>query len=548
MSKTKSIHNVIAAGSGDPYDVAIVGYGPGGEVLAATLGAAGLRVLVVERWSEPYPLPRLTALCGECCRIIQATGRNLEEAFSHTRPLASCNFVDAHGKPLLTVPYPSDIGGWPSRVSMFQPDIERAIADKVKAADNVEVLRGWEASELWQDADCAFVMITPSARTDGQARLRTLRAKYVVGADGARSFVRQSLAVPVKDFGLHERWLNYDAENLKPLDARFMELNIYMDPARPHMYMPIGTRGLRLEFRVMDGESDEDVARPGFAEEFMHRKYGIDPAEFRIMRRVVYHYRTRLAQTWRVGRAFLIGDAAHTMPPYMGQGAAAAIRDGRNLGWKLIEVLAGRSDDALLDSYQVEREPHLKTIQDASTYLSHMVNVSDPVQARHRDEGMRRQGIAEPPGLPALTDGVLQRTSDGSVAASAGSFAPQGRLRRDDATQRGDDILGSGFQLWLRREPGTSLGSGVRAWLGALGCSIGVFQGPSEDAVVDIDGTYLNYLDAQDADAVIVRPDFHVFGAARFPNLNALVGELAQRLHSTTAPLSSKTPPKVAAL
>jgi 3-(3-hydroxy-phenyl)propionate hydroxylase len=550
MSDPKTFHEAKAAGSRDLYDVAIVGYGPGGEVLASTLGAAGLRVVVVERWPQPYPLPRLTTLCGECCRIIQATGRNIDQAFSHTLAQASCNFVDAEGAPLLTVPYPGEIGGWPSRVSMFQPDIERAIADKVEAMTNVEVLRGWEAAELWQNTDGVHLVIVPFARSDekDQPRLRTLRAKYVVGADGARSFVRQALVVPLKDFGLHERWLNYDAENLKPLADRFMDLNIYMDPARPHMYMPIGKRGLRLEFRVMDGEADEDVMQPGVAEEFMQSKYGLDPTDVRIMRRVVYHYRTRLAEKWRVGRVFLIGDAAHTMPPYMGQGAAAAIRDGRNLGWKLIEVLTGRSDEALLDTYQIEREPHQRTIQDASSRLSDMVNMSDPVQAKHRNEGMRKQGVAQPPELPSLTDGVLHRTADDTLATPAGAFSPQGRLRVDDTTQRGDDILGSGFQLWLRGDAGGNLGAGEHAWLRALDCSIAVLQGSSPYAVEDVDGTYLGYLDNCGADAVIVRPDFHVFGAAKFRDLNALVGGLAAQLRSTTGPLSMKNPPEVAAV
>lgn len=548
MSDPTPIHRGDA--TGDFYDVAIVGYGPGGEVLASTLGAAGLRVVVVERWPQPYPLPRLTTLCGECCRIIQATGSNVDDAFTHTLAQGSCNFVDAEGAPLLTVPYPGDIGGWPSRVSMFQPDIERAIADKVEAMENVEVLRGWEAAELWQTADAAHLVIVPSSRSDdkNQPRLRTLRAKYLVGADGVRSFVRAALTIPVKDFGLHERWLNYDAENLKPLDPRFMALNIYMDPARPHMYMPIGKRGLRLEFRVMDGEADEDVTQPGVAEEFVRRKYGLDPADIRIMRRVVYHYRTRLAETWRVGRVFLIGDAAHTMPPYMGQGAAAAIRDGRNLGWKLIEVLAGRSEEALLDTYQREREPHQRTLQDASSFLSNMVNMTDPAGAHHRNEGMRKQGVAKPPELPALTDGILNRNAAGEIVAPAGAFAPQGRLRVDGTTQRGDDILGSGFQLWLRGDAGAYLGGHEHAWLELIGCSIAVLQGKSPYAVEDVDGAYLGYLDSHGADAVVVRPDFHVFGAATFKDLNALVGELAAQLHSTTSPQSIKSPPRAAAV
>lgn len=521
----------------EAYDVIIIGYGPGGEVLASTLGAAGAKVLVVERWPQPYPLPRLTTLCGECCRVIQATGLGVEEAFGHTLVSHACEIVDADGEPVLTVPYEGLLGGWPCRVSMFQPDIDKAIADKVETMPNVELLRGWEATELWQEADQVHVIIAPFARQEGHgAAPRTVRAKYVVGADGARSAVRQMAAIDVVDSGLHERWLNFDAECLTPLPERFMALKIFMDPERPHMFMPIGKRGLRMEFRVMDGETDEWATDPAVTDEFMLRKYGLTPDDVRIMRRVVYHYRTRLAAKWRLGRIFLAGDAAHTMPPYMGQGAAAAIRDGRNLGWKLVEVLAGRSHDSLLDDYQAEREPHVRTIQHAASVLSDVINVTDPAAAAARNAGMREQGVAKPPQLPSLAAGALHRGADGSVAAPAGLFGPQGKLRRNGVEALGDTLLGDGFQLWSRRDPDGLLAPAERAWLDGLGCTIAVFEQPeSAHYVEDLDGVYRAFLARHDVDFLLLRPDFHVFGAVKDDAAGGLVRELAERLHSTSS-------------
>lgn len=521
------------------YDVAIVGYGPAGEVLASTLGAAGLKVAVVERWPEPYPLPRLTSLGGDICRIVQATGKNLEAAFEQTLVLEKASFVDADGVPLIEPRYPGGAGGWPARLSMYQPDVERGIADKVAEMPNVEMLRGWEGADLWQDSDSVHLYIVPTERGDGVKGLRprTLRAKYLVGTDGARSFVRQMLALGMRDFDMHQRWVNFDAVNLKPLSEKFLDLKIFMDPERPYMWMPIGKRGLRMEYRVADDETDEYVTQPGVVEEFMTRKLGLDPQDFRIMRRVVYHYRTRMAEQWRVGRAFIAGDAAHTMPPFMGEGACSAMRDGRNLAWKLIEVLSGRSSDALLDEYMVEREPHVSFILHASDMLSRLVNVTDPQAAESRNAEIRaRDKPHSPPDLQALVAGVLHREPDGSVAAPTGVFAPQGRLRQGTAEALGDDLLGSGFQLWSLKDPRHELQAEQWSLLERMGCAVAVFDDASSPyAVEDLDGVYRKFLLDHGVQSVIVRPDFYVFGAATGGHLGALVLELAQRLHSNLA-------------
>lgn len=523
--------------SDDQYDVAIIGYGPAGETLASTLGAAGARVIVVERWPQPYPLPRLTSLDGEVCRVVQATGLDTETAFGNSMVLPVANFVDAAGEPLMFLNYSGTLGGWPSRVSIFQPDFERSIADKVATMPNVDLLRGWEAKAISQTDDEVTLHIEPFSRAGEvpQGGPRVIRAKYLVGTDGARSFVRTAMDIPVRDFNLHERWLNFDAEILRELPERFQHLHIYMDPARPHMYMPIGKGRLRLEFRVMEGETDEEMAKPEAAWAFLRENalYGLGPEDIKIMRHVVYHYHSRIISQWRKGRVFLAGDAAHTAPPYLGQGGCSAIRDGRNLGWKLVEVLAGRSDEALLDEYGPEREPHVTEIVLESDRLSRIVNLVDPEHAAKRDAGMRAQKEALPPDLPSLVAGVLHRDAQGNLAGGAGLFTPQGRLRRDGVENLGDEFLGSGFQLWCRKDPAGHLGANALKVLDRLGCTVGVFDdASSRHAFEDIDGTYLSFLDSLDADVALVRPDFYLFGAVKAQELDALVAELAVRLHS----------------
>jgi 3-(3-hydroxy-phenyl)propionate hydroxylase len=516
------------------YDVVIVGYGPSGEVLASVLGNAGCKVLVVERWPQPYPLPRLTTLDGEVCRLVQSTSLDIDEAFKTTLVQEACHFVDAEGKPLMSVPYDGIIGGWPSRLNMFQPDFEKAIADKVEQMPNVTVLRGWEAVELWQDASDAHMIVAPLGRSTGTDNTppQSLKAKYVVGTDGARSFVRQALGVGMTDYDMHQRWLNFDAWHLKPLPERLMSLNIFMDPERPHMYMPIGTRGLRMEFRVMEGETDEEVSKPEIAWEFMERKYGIGREDVKLMRQVVYHYRTRIAEKWRVKRIFLAGDAAHTMPPYMGQGACAAMRDAANLGWKLIEVLKGRSTDQLLDTYQQEREPHVTTLVLASDKLSRIVNITDPIEAEKRNEHMRGNKNAQPPGLPSLETGVLHKVNH-ELQSNSGKFSPQGKVEKNGVIGRGDDLIGTGFQVLLRKDPAQVFNTDELNYLKSLKASFAVFaQENSAYYVKDIENVYLPYLDSLEADVVILRPDFYSFGAVNEIEANVLVTELSAALCS----------------
>ncbi|HWI84918.1 MAG TPA: bifunctional 3-(3-hydroxy-phenyl)propionate/3-hydroxycinnamic acid hydroxylase [Sphingomonas sp.] len=521
------------------FDVAIVGYGPAGEVLASTIGAAGFNVVVLERWPSPYPLPRLTTLDGECCRVVQATSADADKGFTESCVQEMAHFVDAVGDALMVVRYPGKIGGWPSRMSVFQPDFERGIADKVDGMPNVEVLRGWEVFGIEQDDESVTLTAAPfdeASMTRVDTDSQKFRVQYVIGADGTRSFVRDAAGLTMRDLDLHERWLNFDAELKRPLPEKFERLNIYMDPARPHMHMPIGKRYLRLEFRVMENETDEEVTNPDVAWDFLTRKHGIGPDDVSIMRQVVYHYHTRIADQWRDRRIFIAGDAAHTMPPYMGQGGCAAVRDARNLGWKLVEVLARRSDPVLLDTYQEERKPHVTTLVLASDMLSRTVNIVDPDEAERRNVGMRKNADRTPPDLPSLEAGVLFHLADGVRHPLAGRMTPQGLLRRDGRTMRGDDLLGSGFQLWCRTDPDAQLGDAERGWLEEHSVGIAVFEDPeSRHAVEDVDGVYTAFLREHGADIILVRPDFYAFGGGSGDQVNMIVRDLARQLISDCA-------------
>lgn len=510
------------------FDVAVIGYGPAGEVATATLGLAGHRVVAFDRQPQMYPLPRMVTFDGEAARTVQSTGSSIDEAVVNSTILLTCTLTDAALEPVLVLDWAGTQGGHAAHRSIFQPEVEATLDARIRTLDNVDVRRGIDVFGLTQHDDHVELQVRPKGSTDPQ-EVETVRAKYVVGADGTNSFTRESVGITVTDKGLHERWLNFDMIVKRELDEKLRHLVLAMDPERPHMYMPLGTKRQRFEFRVHEDETEEQMLEPAIVWDFLDEKYGIGPDDLEIARQLVYHYYSRVADQWRKDRVLIAGDAAHTMAPYMGQGGCSAIRDGRNVGWRLDLVLRGLADEDSLDDYQAERAPHVTALVDESHHLAEIINLTDPDAAAARNHAMINRLGPPPPPFPKLEGGALHREADGSIAPVTGSLAPQGSLRKGGVEGRGDDVLGSAFQIVARRQP--DLTSEQQAFWAAIGGVIAVIDEPAAaDAVDDVDGAYAEFLDAHDADAYLMRPDWYVFGVADHESVGALVDELAAAL------------------
>ncbi len=244
---------------------------------------------------------------------------------------------------------------------------------------------------------------------------------------------------------------------------------------------------------------------------------------------------------------FLAGDAAHVMPPFLGQGMSSGFRDVVNLAWKLDLVHRGVADDTLLDSYEVERRAHVQHAIRMSMDSGAVICETDQKKAAGRDSVMlaalrRRTQQRHARSLrEAIVDGVLRRDPDGNPAPYAGAPAVQGRVTVGDRTGRFDEVVGTGFVL-LTREPAT-LDADATAFLDTLGAHR-VTVRPADSAagpppgdaaapteVVDLDGVHLAWLADANADAVLVRPDFYVFGVAAGPDgPAALVDDLRRQV------------------
>ncbi|MEU2859272.1 bifunctional 3-(3-hydroxy-phenyl)propionate/3-hydroxycinnamic acid hydroxylase [Streptomyces mirabilis] len=406
--------------------------------------------------------------------------------------------------------------------------MESAIDKRLRGYGTVDVRQGWAVTGLEQDADGVTLRLrgwnAEATTTDGPHDV--VRARYVIAADGSRSGIREFLAVERQDFGFNERWLNIDTEWLRPQPPEFGYATQYCDPARGHMTINIGTARQRFEFALLPGETREEMTTPEAAWRLLRQYHDLGPDDLRVTRRLVYGFEARIATRWRIGRVFLAGDAAHTMPPYLGQGACSGLRDAANLAWKLHLVLGSQAPDALLDTYESERRPHVTAITHAAIGLGKVANTHDVEAAAARDAAFFAGKVPPPPPFPPLSDGVLRAGTDAPV----GTLTPQGRIRlADGRTGRLDDLTGFGFVLVAAEDPTGALGSERRALLERLGCAVVAL-----DTVEDLDGRHNAYLRELGAVAYLARPDFVLFGAAADnTDLCALVDDLAATLPVT---------------
>jgi 3-(3-hydroxy-phenyl)propionate hydroxylase len=523
----------------DRRKVAIIGCGPTGLTAASLLGKAGHDVIVIERWPEPYGLPRLSHIDGETARLVQSAG-DIDHALKDASALEQYFFYDDQGEVLIDMDWRGDNSGFPAHIAIFQPEIEEAMYLSAQALPNVEFLRGWEVDGIVQDGDTVVVSAHPWDGAWQEAggkigEVRRFEVDYVIGADGANSFTRRSLGIERFSYGKHERWLNLDSEYVRDLGDRFTKGAIYCDPARAHMFIPIGKSRVRFEVRLLPGEETshwEDI-KNGLA--WLENQHGLTLEDVKPIRNVVYTFDPAIAKSWKQGRVLLAGDAAHSMMPYMGQGACSGIRDGANLAWKLDLVLRGKADATLLDAYEEERRPHVTVITETSNMLGAVANEDDLDKVAARNAMFRSGTMPPPPAFPKVETGVVHGEADGGLHPATGAPTPQGRLRAGGREGRMDEIVGGGFLIVCREDPSDVLDAGTRAFLDGLGCRwIVVGDSAAPNAVEEIDGDQARFLREHGFAAYLRRPDFLLFGGVReLSELPGLVDELRAKLRWT---------------
>ncbi|HKV21534.1 MAG TPA: bifunctional 3-(3-hydroxy-phenyl)propionate/3-hydroxycinnamic acid hydroxylase, partial [Mycobacterium sp.] len=384
--------------TGDFYDVAVIGFGPTGATAANLLGQLGLKVVVIERDPDVYGRARAISTDEEVMRIWQSVGL-AERLQADMLPGLPLDFVDAAGVPFIDLKITPRGTGHPPQQFLYQPAVDEVLRDGVNRFPNVEVLLERECVRVLTKRDCVELML---ADLRGETFTR-VHASYVIAADGGSSPTRGQLGVGYSGRTYTERWVVIDTEVLQEWDGHD-RLRFHCNPSRPTVDCPTPLGHHRWEYPARTDEAEEELLSDAAIWKVLDDQ-GITPEHVEILRAVIYSHHVRVAERWRVGRVFLAGDAAHAMPPWIGQGMAAGVRDAANLCWKLAAVLRGQAPDSLLDSYQIERKPHVTEVTRRACLTGRIITERNRTRAAMRNHVFR--SVTRLPGA----DSLLQRLS-----------------------------------------------------------------------------------------------------------------------------------------
>ncbi len=508
-------------------DVVIVGAGPAGLALAIELGQRGIRCLIVERDDRRGWAPRAKTTH---CRTREHMRRwGIADKLAAASPFgvdypSHVLFVTRLGGHLLKrFDYALDCnpaqnedysehGQW-----VPQYKLEEVLLEEVRRLPHVTIRNGCTFDSFTQDAAGVEVTLTHASGTE------TLRAAYLVGADGARSAVREAIgAEMVGTYGLSRNYnVIFRAPELAKLHRHGPGIMYWqINDEVPSLIGPMDQGD--LWFFMPTGVSADLRLSPEDAAETIRHATGID-TEIEVLSSDEWVASRFLASHYAKGRAFLVGDACHLHPPFGGFGMNLGVSDSVDLGWKLAATLQGWGGPDLLASYEIERRQAHEIVLDAAeanhTMLANQLarpgiedntpegaalraEVTQVIEATKRAEFYARGVVLgycyrnSPVVADDGTQALWQRTVDYVPLAIPGALAPHRWLA--DGTSLYDHF---GPGLTLLATNGTCEDDCLEAAREAEALGVPL-------KVLDLRDAYLGPL--YEAPLVLIRPDQHV--------------------------------------
>ncbi len=502
--------NGAAASLPDFVPVIIIGAGPTGTTAATLLGQYGIPTLVLDRHESVYPLPRAVHADDEIYRILARLGVG-DEFAAHRRSALGLRLLDKDFRVLAELKRSTEpsANGYPQMNMFDQPELEGMLRTNLKRYPHVALRGDVEVTSVTQNKP-GRVRVSFLDRVRGGEQ--SVEASYVLGCDGANSVVRASIGSHMYGLPFQQTWVVIDVDTDAELN-QWEGCHQLCSLERAGTYMRVGETRYRWEFRLLDGETAADYQTIDHIEPLIKPWLGDVPAEqLRLVRVTAYTFRAQVASRWRERNVFVLGDAAHLTPPFVGQGMAAGLRDALNLTWKVAGVLGNSLPESVLDSYEQERKAH------AAAMIMMAVSVGAAMTGGGRLGDLVRQVVfprLESFRLPgtrtSAADGVapgLHRSAMVVKSHTRGELA--GTLSPNPVLRDGlhfDQVVGNRFALVTSSALSLAQEKELRS-RGAVVVSVG------RDSVLG------RWLKQGRANAAIVRPDGAVMQAGR--NIQAI--------------------------
>ena len=366
------------------YDIAIIGYGPVGAMAASMFGSSGLNIVVIEPKKEIWNIPRAVALDGQAQRIFQSFGiiNNIP-----VKPIDGLTFINKKGKQIVYVDFTdhSTPNGYSETVGFSQPNLERTLREKAESYKNITFKLGSSLSNLVATENNNELTVINNLTKETEI----VSSNYLLACDGADSFVRKKLDIPSFDYKCEQDWIVVDYE-LDPKYEIQCSPHQICDYQRPTTLAPIMDRHIRWEFKYNSDDNQAEMENEKNIREMMRPhawriNRDLDISTGKLLRASKYRFHGLIADNFKLYNCFLLGDSAHQMPPFLGQGLCQGIKDVYNLHWKLTGVIDGTYSKKILDTYSLERKAIVKSVTETAIKQGNIVGSQNRYIALVRD-------------------------------------------------------------------------------------------------------------------------------------------------------------------
>ena len=500
------------------FDVIIVGLGPTGSIAALLLESYGIKVLAIEKEKEIYSLPRAVTISDQGFRMSQLAG--IDHIYEeNSTVLGGACFTD---KDLNTIGNAIDLdglisqNGWPPSSLFHQPYTDQAIREKLEKS-RVDILLEHQFQHLnYKDKKNTIKVLNLKDQEEIEFTCR-----YLIGSDGGSSLVRKELNIQQIDLEYNRDWVVVDVE-LKNENILGDQVIQVCDKERLATFVPSHLPFRRWEFIIHEHEDKNTFLDENKIQELISK--WLKPEEYRIIRKAVYQFHSVVAKNFQKDNCFLVGDAAHQAPPFMGEGMMSGYRDAVNLAWKIAATIKNGLNEKLLESYERERIPHSKFVVKNSAGIGELMEAyattKDPKEVP-LDLVEKGYGSFI---LPNLSRGLFFGGKANETMHSGEIFPQPVLYHNKKIVKRMDHILGSNFSL-VSKYP-FNVSEEDKRFLEMLGCKSLILKKEYIE-----ENSWLKFFMEEDK-VYLVRPDRYIFGSTTSNvSLDELIDDLKIRIN-----------------